>query len=251
MSQIEGGFAEGGRKPPLPAPGGSRKGGRSPPLHRLLAVAADGLAVAALAAPAAAVSATAAAAPSTPEAAAVAVPVAARLARRRRRQREGGRHRVHVDLLVDLLATAGQLLYGLLAAQVEPALAVDLGGLDHDLDADVDDLLDPLDAVVRQPRDVDQPVLVGQHLDEGAERHDPDDLAAVDAAHLDLVGQALDPVDRAPRAVLVGRGDEDLAVVLDVDLGAGLLDDLADHLAARADHVADLVGVDLDGRDAR
>ena len=32
------------------------------------------------------------------------------------------------------------------------------------------------------------------------------------------------------------------AVVFDVDLGAGLLDDLADDLAARADHVADLVG---------
>jgi len=33
----------------------------------------------------------------------------------------------------------------------------------------------------------------------------------------------------------------DGAVVLDVDLRAGLLDDLADHLAARSDDFADLV----------
>ena len=40
-------------------------------------------------------------------------------------------------------------------------------------------------------------------------------------------------------------------VVLDVDLGAGLLDDLADHLAAGADHFADFVGRDLEHLDAR
>jgi hypothetical protein len=45
--------------------------------------------------------------------------------------------------------------------------------------------------------------------------------------------------------------DLDRAVVLDVDLGAGLFHDLADHLAAGADHFADLVGRDLDGLDAR
>ncbi len=36
-----------------------------------------------------------------------------------------------------------------------------------------------------------------------------------------------------------------------MDLGAGLLDDLADHLAAGADHFTDLVGGDLEGFDAR
>ena len=46
-------------------------------------------------------------------------------------------------------------------------------------------------------------------------------------------------------------GDLHGAVVLDVDLGAGLFDDLADHLAAGADHFADLVGRDLHLLDAR
>nr|GFD54910.1 hypothetical protein [Tanacetum cinerariifolium] len=39
--------------------------------------------------------------------------------------------------------------------------------------------------------------------------------------------------------------------VVDVDLGAGLRDDLADHLAAGADHFADLRLVDGEGLDAR
>ena len=49
----------------------------------------------------------------------------------------------------------------------------------------------------------------------------------------------------------VDRRDLDRAVVLDVDLGAGGLGDLADHLAAGADHFADLVLGDGDTGDAR
>src|SRR5206468_2299096 len=41
-----------------------------------------------------------------------------------------------------------------------------------------------------------------------------------------------------------GEGDD--PAVLDVDLGPGLVLEAADRLAARADHQADLVGVDLD-----
>ena len=52
---------------------------------------------------------------------------------------------------------------------------------------------------------------------------------------------AIDAVDRLLHRVAVGRGDVDRAVVLDVDLGAGLLDDAADDLAAGSDDVADLV----------
>ena len=44
----------------------------------------------------------------------------------------------------------------------------------------------------------------------------------------------------------VGRRDVDRAVVLDVDRDAGLVDDALDGLAAGADDVADLVGLDLD-----
>jgi hypothetical protein len=41
------------------------------------------------------------------------------------------------------------------------------------------------------------------------------------------------------------RGDLDRAIVLDVDGGAGLFGDLADHRATLADDVADLLRIDL------
>src|SRR3546814_12938924 len=57
--------------------------------------------------------------------------------------------------------------------------------------------------------------------------------------------------ERGSRGRRVLRGDLYSAIVLDVDLGAGLLDDLADHLAAGADHFTDLVLRHRDGGDAR
>ena len=52
-------------------------------------------------------------------------------------------------------------------------------------------------------------------------------------------------------ALGVGRGNLHRAVVFDVHFRAGLFHDFADHLAAGADHVADLVGRDCDLDDAR
>src|SRR5205823_11857442 len=49
----------------------------------------------------------------------------------------------------------------------------------------------------------------------------------------------------------VGREHRDASVVLDVDLGARLLLDAADDLAAGADDLADLLGADLDGHEPR
>ena len=55
----------------------------------------------------------------------------------------------------------------------------------------------------------------------------------------------------ARNLLAVSGSDLHRAVVLDVDLGAGLFDDLADHLAAGSDHFTDFVGRDLEGLDAR
>ena len=98
-----------------------------------------------------------------------------------------------------------------------------------------------------------RPSLPGKSLDERAVGLDSDDLAGVDLADLDLdlVGHALDALDRVISALLVDRGDRNRAVVGNVDLGAGLFLQGADILATRADEQADLVRVDLDLRDAR
>src|SRR5207248_9755163 len=93
---------------------------------------------------------------------------------------------------------------------------------------------------------------VGHDLDEGAEGHDTDYLAAVVLPHLDLAGQVANQLFGLGGRLPVDRADHDPAIVLDVDAGdARVLDDLADHLASGADHFADLVGVDLDRDHAR
>ncbi|MNX73713.1 hypothetical protein D3C86_1051220 [compost metagenome] len=96
---------------------------------------------------------------------------------------------------------------------------------------------------------MDQAVLGAEEVHEGAEVDDLHDLAGVDHAQLGFRGDGLDPGLGGVDLLLVVGGDLDGAVIADVDLGAGLLDDLADHLAARTDHFTDLVDRDLDGFD--
>src|SRR5450759_4242134 len=142
-------------------------------------------------------------------------------------------------------------LHGCLAREVDPALAVDLDHHNHDLVTDRNSVLDGRDVVVGQLADPDQAFFTGQDLDETAEAHDPGDLAQVKSADLDLASERLDPLDRLARAVARHCSDLNRAVILDADLGAGFLLDLADHGAALADDVADLLGVDLYRDDAR
>src|SRR5216683_49779 len=134
--------------------------------------------------------------------------------------------------------------------QVDAAHAIDLGHQDLELVADVDHVLDSGHTMVGQLGDVDQALFAGQDLDEGAEWHDPRDLARVDLASRDLAGQRTNPIDGFLGVLGVVRADIHRTVVLDVDAGLGLLGDLADDLAAWADDVADLVRVDLDRGDA-
>src|ERR1035437_10215042 len=138
-----------------------------------------------------------------------------------------------------------------LAGEIDATLAVDLGHYDHDLVAYRDHVLDRGDVVVGQLADPDQAFLTGEDLDEAAEAHDPGDLAQIQTADLYVAGERLDPLDGLARVLARHGCDLDRAVVLDIDLGAGFLLDLADHGATLADDVADLLGVDLDGDDAR
>src|SRR5207237_9626250 len=85
----------------------------------------------------------------------------------------------------------------------------------------------------------------------GAEVDDVDDLAVVDLADLGLLDDAGDPLAGRLDLREVRRADLDHALVVDVDLGAGGGDDLADDLAAGADDVPDLVLGALHGLDPR
>src|SRR4030088_1508279 len=135
----------------------------------------------------------------------------------------------------------------------QPGLAavVEAEQLDLDLVAFLDDVGGLLHTAGRELADVDEAVLGAEEIHEGAELHYLDHGAVVDLAELRIGGDRLDPLDGGLDRFAVGGGDLHRAVVVDVDLGAGLLDDFADHLAAGADHFADLVGGDLEGLDPR
>ena len=127
---------------------------------------------------------------------------------------------------------------------------VDLDDDDLDLVAHVKDILDLLHAALGDAGDVQQAVLAGQQVDEGAEGLDGDHATGVLLARLGNLDDELDALDSLVDG-LAGAADKDGAVLLDVDRGTGLVLDAADDLTTRTDNVADLVGRNLDGDDAR
>src|SRR5262249_6274726 len=138
------------------------------------------------------------------------------------------------------------------ARQADPAGArLDADHHDIDLVAHLDHVLDVLDPLGVQLRDVDHAVLAGHQVDEGAKRHDSHHLAQEHIADLDLARQRLDHRHGLLGRLAVGGGHEHPAIVLDVDLRAGRLGDAADGLAAGPDQRADLLGVDLQRDDPR
>ena len=99
--------------------------------------------------------------------------------------------------------------------------------------------------MIGQLGDVDHTVLAGGQLHKRAELEDAHHLAVVQLPHLGHEDDGLDGLLGGVAGGLVHTGDIDRAVVLDVDLGAGVGADLLDDLAAGADDLADLVHVDL------
>src|SRR5690348_15280976 len=141
--------------------------------------------------------------------------------------------------------------------QRQLAAVIDLADLDLDLVADLDDVVDVLDpgtaVQLADLGDVQQAVLAGQQRDKRAERGRLHHGAEEALAHLGDV-RVRDRVDGRARGLgggAVGGTDVDGAVVLDRDLGAGVLLDGVDHLPLGADHLADLVHGHLDGDDPR
>src|SRR5713101_5411376 len=114
------------------------------------------------------------------------------------------------------------LLEQRLPGQPHPAALVDLEDLHLDVIALLDDILGALGAAVCQLGDVQQPFHARQDLDEGAEGgralHEPL-VHLADFGRLDHAGDAV----ARPLAALAHRGDRHQAVVVHVDLGAGLL----------------------------
>ena len=127
-------------------------------------------------------------------------------------------------------------------AQVDAALLVDLGNLDPHHITDLAGIFDLFDAVVGKLRDVNKTVLTGSKLHERTERHQAHDAAIVQRTDLGNKHDIVDALLGGVAGLCVDGGDEDGAVIFDVDLRAGIGNDLLDDLAARADDFADLIG---------
>ncbi len=141
----------------------------------------------------------------------------------------------------------GHVLHG----QVDAAHLVDLKDLDVYFVADLQLVFDLLDAALGDLGDMHAAFLAGHQLHERAARDDGHDAALEDLAGFDVVHDALDDADRFLDHGHIGAGHRDGAVILDIDLHAGILDDLVDDLALLADDVADLGRIDRDGDDLR
>src|SRR6185437_1802203 len=133
--------------------------------------------------------------------------------------------------------------------QTDAALTVDFQHLHADDIAFFQLVTHALDALVGDLGDVHQAVAAREDRDEGAEVHQARHLALVDATDFHVRRNELDAPLRLAAGGTVDGSDLHRAIALDVDGGAGLLGDLADHRPALADHVADLLRIDLQGDD--
>src|SRR5690606_35892835 len=166
-------------------------------------------------------------------------------------KRAGARFSMPRKYAPGLLGRRALAFFHGLHRQADAALLVDFQHLDLDHVAFAELVGDLLHALSGDLRDVHQAVLARQDGHERTEVHDLGDLALVDPARLDVRGDLLDALLGGIGGGGVDRGDDDGAVVLDVDLGPGLLGDGLDGRATLADHLADLVRVDLHGQQAR
>jgi len=90
-------------------------------------------------------------------------------------------------------------------------------------------------------------LLTGSDLNESTDGDDSGNTAGVDLAYLGLKYDTVDNGLSCVSRITVNCCNIDSTVILDVDLGAGVSNDLLDDLTAAADNLTDLVGVDLHG----
>src|SRR5690606_33569860 len=115
--------------------------------------------------------------------------------------------------------------------------------LHHHHVTDTANIADARDVFARKLADVAEAILAGQNLDKSAEVFHARDGSLVDPSDLDRRGHRFDatqsPLDRR----LVGTGDRDRAVFLDIDGDAFVLLDSSNRLSARANEQADLLRI--------
>ena len=132
-------------------------------------------------------------------------------------------------------------------AHIDAALFVDLHDLDLKLVADLHHVLHLLHTPLCELRNMAEAFLAGQDLNKSTEFHKAGDSPCIDLANLNFPHDVLDHLAGFFHAFRICRSDEDIPVLMDIDIHAGLVDDLLDHLAAGTNDLTDLVHLDLNG----
>ena len=95
--------------------------------------------------------------------------------------------------------------------------------------------------------DVQQAIFAGQQIDECAEIQNLGDRAFVDLAHFDFSGDLGDALLGKFCFLSIGGGDGDRAIFANVNRAAGFFGEATNRCAAFADHITNLLGIDLHG----
>ena len=108
-----------------------------------------------------------------------------------------------------------------------------------------------IDTLVGDLRDVQQAVAVGDQVHKGAKLGDLDHRTLIDSPNLNLGGNLGDALFGQFARFGAGGSNLHRAVVRQLDLATGLLGQGPDHRPTLANHIADLVRIDLEGDDTR
>src|SRR5258706_4622739 len=108
-------------------------------------------------------------------------------------------------------------------------------------------VLDIFNSVLSNFADVQQTITAGDDFYERPELRQPRDFPEVGLSYFRTRGQIADNLQRLISRRFIVRSYVDLAGIFHIDLDTGLLDDAADHLAARPNHVANLIDRNLQG----
>ena len=130
------------------------------------------------------------------------------------------------------------------------AIAIDIDAFYLDGIPDFEDAFHPIDALVGQFRYMHQPIGAGKDFDKGAEIGYSANGAGVFPADFRLLDNRQHSIAGGQARVGVDRRNQDRAVVVNINLSSGFLNDGANDFASGADDVADLSRIDLDGDDA-
>ena len=107
------------------------------------------------------------------------------------------------------------------------------------------------DAMLGNFADMQQAVGARNDFDKRTEIRQACDRSEVSLPYFGSRRQIADDLQRLVRRSFIVRSHIDLAGIFHIDLDAGLLDDRANHLAARPDDVSNLVDGNLQGVDTR